>query len=167
MQIANGGEGILKCSIYPKSLRKTKGFTLIELLSVIIIIGVIALIVTPVIIGVIRKQEKNTFEESIHGILKAIEIDMADDNFNFPREYYYDHGTLTLTKVGETEKEEIVKTNGKYEGEGKFIVDEDGDIIIENACNEDYCASNSKEDPDIVIDKNDGTNNPVDRKSVV
>jgi len=161
LQIANGGEGILKCSIYPKSLRKTKGFTLIELLSVIIIIGVIALIVTPVIIGVIRKQEKNTFEESIHGILKAIEIDMADDNFNFPREYYYDHGTLTLTKVGETEKEEIVKTNGKYEGEGKFIVDEDGDIIIENACNEDYCASNSKEDPDIVIDKNDGTNNPV------
>jgi len=161
LQIANGGGGILKCSIYPKSLRKTKGFTLIELLSVIIIIGVIALIVTPVIIGVIRKQEKNTFEESIHGILKAIEIDMADDNFNFPREYYYDHGTLTLTKVGEKEKEEIVKTNGKYEGEGKFIVDEDGDIIIESACNEDYCASNSKEDPDIVIDKNDGTNNPV------
>ena len=40
---------------------KKRGFTLIELLSVIIIIGVIALIVTPVIIGVIRKQEKNTW----------------------------------------------------------------------------------------------------------
>ena len=85
MQIANGGGGILKCSIYPSSKRKIKGFTLIELLSVIIIIGVIALIVTPVIIGVIRKQEKNTFEESIHGILKAIEIDMADDSA--PRAY--------------------------------------------------------------------------------
>ncbi|MCI8446539.1 MAG: type II secretion system protein, partial [Bacilli bacterium] len=65
-------------------MKRRKGFTLIELLAVIVIIGAVALIVTPVIISVIKQQEKNTFEESIHGILKAIEIDMADDNFNFP-----------------------------------------------------------------------------------
>jgi len=91
--------------------------------------------------------------------MKAIEIDMADDNFNFSREYYYDHRTLTLTKVGE--KEKIVKTNGKNEGEGIFYVDKDGDIIIEKACNEDYGVSNSKEDSDTVIDNKGENGNPI------
>lgn len=109
---------------------RKKGFTLIELLAVIIIIGVIALIVTPIVIDVIKKQEKKTFEESVHGIMESIRIDTADDNFTIPREYLYDHGTLTLLTAGGKERNDIVKVNGKYDGVGVFIVDGDGDIIV-------------------------------------
>ena len=140
--------------------KRKKGFTLIELLAVIIIIGVIALIVTPTIVGVIKKQEKKTFEESVQGILKAIEIDTADDNFDVPREYHYEEGVLTLVMRGTDGVNEVVKTNGKYDGVGSFYVDEDGDIIITNACNSTYCVNNSKDNPDLVIHPNDGTNNP-------
>ena len=69
-------------------MKKKKGFTLIELLVVIVIIGVIALIVTPIITGVIGKSEKKTFEESIHGIFATIRIDTANDKFQVPREYF-------------------------------------------------------------------------------
>ena len=49
---------------------KSRAFTLIELLAVIIIIAVIALIATPIIIGVIKKTERQAFERSLDGILE-------------------------------------------------------------------------------------------------
>ena len=42
---------------------KNRAFTLIELLAVIIIIGVIALIATPIIINVISKTERQRLNE--------------------------------------------------------------------------------------------------------
>jgi len=140
---------------------RKKGFTLIELLAVIIIIGVIALIVTPIVIDVIRKQEKKTFEESVHGIMESIRIDTADDNFTIPREYLYDHGTLTLLTAGGKERNDIVKVNGKYDGVGVFVVDGDGDIIVEKACGPTYCVNNSKDDSELVFKPSDGNGNPV------
>ncbi len=50
---------------------KQKGFTLIELLAVIVILAVIALIATPLIMGVITDAKKNAFRDSAYGILKA------------------------------------------------------------------------------------------------
>ena len=143
---------------------RKKGFTLIELLAVIIIIGVIALIVTPIVIDVIKKQEKKTFQESVHGIMESIRIDTADDNFSLPREYYYKDGTLTLEQVGNGNRDDlptVVKVNGRYSGEGRFIVDEDGDILVVNACNGNYCINNSKDNDELVLEPDDGTHNPV------
>jgi len=136
-------------------MKKKKGFTLIELLVVIVIIGVIALIVTPIITGVIGKSEKKTFEESIHGIFATIRIDTANDKFQVPREYFYDHGTLTLVSVKNVPKETVVKTDGRYDGTGRFLVDSDGNIIIIDACNDKWCATNDKDKPDIVIKPNE------------
>lgn len=50
---------------------KQKGFTLIELLAVIVILAVIALIATPLIMGVITDAKKNAFRDSAYEILKA------------------------------------------------------------------------------------------------
>ncbi len=47
---------------------KRKGFTLIELLAVIIILAVIALIATPIILGIIDNAKKNSFKASALGI---------------------------------------------------------------------------------------------------
>ena len=51
-----------------------KGFTLIELLAVIVILAVIALIATPVILGIIEKSRKGAFEQSINGIIRSAEV---------------------------------------------------------------------------------------------
>lgn len=50
-----------------------KGFTLIELLAVIVIITIIALISTPIILGVIEKVELSSIESSALGYINAVE----------------------------------------------------------------------------------------------
>ncbi|MGE5456219.1 MAG: prepilin-type N-terminal cleavage/methylation domain-containing protein [Ignavibacteriales bacterium] len=50
---------------------KTKGFTLVELLAVIAILGIIALIVSPTLIGVVNKSKKDIKEEQIAALENA------------------------------------------------------------------------------------------------
>ena len=50
-----------------------KGFTLIELLAVIVILAIIALIATPMILGVIDKAKKGSVESSALGYIDAAE----------------------------------------------------------------------------------------------
>ena len=50
-----------------------KGFTLIELLAVIVILAIIALIATPMILGVVENAKKGAAESSILGYLDAVE----------------------------------------------------------------------------------------------
>ncbi len=52
-----------------------KGFTLIELLAVLLILGVIALITTPIIINVLENSRKNTFENSIEQLINIAKMD--------------------------------------------------------------------------------------------
>lgn len=52
---------------------KKQGFTLIELLAVIVILAIIALIATPMILGVIEKARKGAAESSALGYIDAVE----------------------------------------------------------------------------------------------
>jgi len=58
---------------------KNKGFTLIELLAVIVILAVIALIATPLIMGVINNARKNSARNNIYGYVKAVELALASN----------------------------------------------------------------------------------------
>ena len=51
----------------------SKGFTLIELLAVIVILAVIALIATPLIMGVIDDARKGSAKNGAYGYVKAME----------------------------------------------------------------------------------------------
>jgi type IV pilus assembly protein PilA len=53
---------------------KNKGFTLIELLAVIVILAIIALIATPLIMGVINNARKNAAKNNVYGYVKAVEL---------------------------------------------------------------------------------------------
>ena len=50
-----------------------KGFTLVELLAVIVILAIIALISTPIILGVIETAKKGAAEQSALGYIDAVE----------------------------------------------------------------------------------------------
>ena len=52
---------------------KQKGFTLIELLAVIVILAVIALIATPMILGVIDTAKRGSAESATLGYVEAVE----------------------------------------------------------------------------------------------
>ena len=52
---------------------KKKGFTLIELLAVIVILAVIALIVTPIVTGIIKSAKEQANARSVEGHVKNIE----------------------------------------------------------------------------------------------
>ena len=130
-----------------------KAFTLVEVLAAIIIIGIVALIVTPMILGTIKKSRRNTFERSIDGLIESVRIDHSDDNFLAPREYYYNKQNLTLLTVNDNSRDEEIKIKGKIDGSGFIYVDEEGNIIINNICNGSFCASG--EEGDIKISENE------------
>lgn len=56
-----------------------KGFTLIELLAVIVILSIIALIATPLVLNVIDNVKKETFRNSVYGIINTAETYMAQN----------------------------------------------------------------------------------------
>ncbi|MBQ8234912.1 MAG: type II secretion system protein [Bacilli bacterium] len=56
---------------------KNKGFTLIELLATIVILGLLALIVTPGIVKVIRNSKLNTTKASMEGYIREVENAVA------------------------------------------------------------------------------------------
>ena len=113
----------------------------------------IALIVSPLVIGNIRKSEKASFERSINGLIESVRIDYSEDSFLAPREYFYEKKDLTLLTVDEIMRDEEVLINGRIDGNGFLYVDGDGIIHIENICNKNYCASGTEDD--IVIKPNE------------
>ena len=54
-------------------MKSNKGFTLIELLAVIVILAIIALIATPMILGVVETARKGAAESSVLGFVDAVE----------------------------------------------------------------------------------------------
>lgn len=82
-------------------MKQQVGFTLIELLAVIVILAIIALIVTPMILGVIDSTKKGAVENSTYGYIDAIEKsdlqDMIDSgNYQTKSNGIYDLGTIGL-----------------------------------------------------------------------
>ncbi len=82
-----------------------KGFTLIELLAVIVILAIIALIVTPIILGIISEAREKSNMRSVEAFAKATETAVArlmmDEN--------YDGGEITCTS-GESGKAKCTST---------------------------------------------------------
>ena len=67
---------------------KNKGFTLIELLAVIVILAIIALIATPIILGIINdartEAKKRSAELAYSGVEYAVTSYMYKNNGNVP-----------------------------------------------------------------------------------
>lgn len=102
---------------------KKKGFTLMELLAVTVILAVIALITTPMILGMIQTAEKGAAERSANGYVKALET-------------YY-HQTMVNQQVFEPLDcqfyqaqgcETIVPQKGQRPTSGNIQMDERGNI---------------------------------------
>ena len=68
-------------------IRRKRGFTLIELIAVLVIMAIIALIVTPLVMNVIRKAKISARKRSVDAYGRSVELAIASylmDNGYFP-----------------------------------------------------------------------------------
>ena len=104
---------------------KRKGFTLIELLAVIVILAIIALIATPMILGIIEKAKKGGAESSALGYLDAVEktiaTNMLDTNKTNIEDGVYEVSTLKSTTYD-------VKVKGEQPTEDSWVKIEKGQV---------------------------------------
>ena len=97
-----------------------KAFTLIELLAVIAIIAIVGLITSPMISDILENSEKGAFEDSVQGIIKAIDIDKANGGFNINRVYTMTNGVIAPD----------IDYKNSFDGSGVIKLDEDGNISV-------------------------------------
>ena len=89
--------------------KKVRGFTLIELIAVLVIMAIIALIVTPLVMSIIRKARISADKRSVDAYGRSIELAIAGylmDNGSFPTsidqltiEYSGDEVVCTTTQL--------------------------------------------------------------------
>ena len=120
---------------------KRKGFTLIELLAVIIVLAIIALISTPMILKVIEKAEKGSFEDSAYGVLDAAKIYYANMNLD-------EKGKEETFTFPEDKK---LKLSGKKPATGSVRLEEDGKVALAIS-NGKWCAIKDKDEEKITIE---------------
>ena len=101
--------------------RKNKNaFTLIELLAVIVILAVIALIATPIILGIVEDAKKDAFLRSVELVISTTDIDIASKTFEEEYTYTITDGNISNLELG------IKNTDGMngsiiYDMEGKEV----------------------------------------------
>ena len=112
-----------------KKTRK-KGFTLIELLAVIVILAIIALIATPIIVGVINDAKKNAFQDTAYGVAEAAKLYYAGqfDNDAFAGKTFDFSGNV-----------DELKLSGKKPSSGTLQIDKNGNSFLA-VSDGTYCA---------------------------
>ena len=130
--------------------KNMKGFTLIELLAVIVILATIALITTPIVIGIINDSHKSTFKNSVEGVYRAIQEDYTQNGYTNTQTY-----TISATKIVNTSDTERTDAefvfSGKIDkGSGSATVsydDAEGALkIVLKVQNNSFCADNTTKD---------------------
>ena len=117
-------------------MKNNKGFTLIELLAVIVILAIIALIATPIVLGIIDDARNGAKDSTAQMIIDNVEL-------AYSTAYIQNNGvTPTLEQVAEAFKMDGVtmKADGTFEvtsGHAKCESDySTGELIV--TCKPDY-----------------------------
>lgn len=123
---------------------RRKGFTLIELLAVIVILTIIALIATPMILGVIDDAKKGAFESSGYGMIESAEQGYMQKQLTAERpiltEYQYESGNQS-TIQGNID----LNYKGSNPNSGTLLINETGKVALA-IHNGTYCVKKEFED---------------------
>ena len=107
-----------------------KGFTLIELLAVIVILAIIALIATPIILGVIDNARRNAARDAAYGVIDKLRLDYVETLYEGNAVVAYS-GTVDST----------LGVSGTKPSEGSWSIDDNGDVHIFNVVFGEYTCS--------------------------
>ncbi len=123
---------------------KKKGFTLIELLAVIIILGIIALVVGAVIGNIIEKVRKESFKQSVSGIIQAGENYIAKHLLETNGSLITYPVMFVCDGIECTNGTEKLEFQGPVPKSGTIIVQARKDIEAEYVSDGKYCVSGPK-----------------------
>lgn len=107
-----------------------KGFTLIELLAVIVILAIIALIATPIILGVIDNARKNSARDAAYGVIDSLRLDYVETLYSGNATVVYSGSVGPTTNVSGTKPES-----------GSWSIDNNGEVHIFNVVFGEYTCS--------------------------
>ena len=137
-------------------MKNKKGFTLVELLAVIVLLGLLAILITPKITETLKKQKKAIFTNSVEGIVNAINNDIADDSsitteMSQYRAYEFDVNKLYLIVEDNMSKDESIKISGNIKnGTGRVVVTDVNKIALAITDGK-YCAKKGANERDIKV----------------
>jgi prepilin-type N-terminal cleavage/methylation domain-containing protein len=127
---------------------KNKGFTLVELMSVIIILAIVALITVPVVLGIVKDNDRKALEQSVNGLVEGAKIYNAR-NLNSELQTFdlSDSSVITTLDI-----------KGKLPDEGTLTINADGEISV-SAKKGKYCAYKAFNNKKITIESCTELNN--------
>lgn len=110
-------------------MKSKNGFTLIELLAVIVILAIIALIATPIVLGIIEDARDNAKKRSAELVLQSVEL-------AYSTAFMADGSTPTLVKVRAAFKmnsatwgdDNIIKTGDNVECE---VTNDNNNLVVD------------------------------------
>ena len=122
---------------------KKKGFTLVELLAVIVVLAVVAIITVPVVLNVIDKVKKESYKDSVYGIMESGKIYLAShmDSISEKEEITF---TCDGSKCSGNKGELTFK--GSVPKSGSIYVRGTGEVLVESLYNGKYYANGSSEE---------------------
>ncbi len=129
---------------------RKKGFTLIELLAVIIILAVIALISVPIILNIVKKAQKEAFQDSVYHIMEGAKLDAIINERELPISYVVDDNQVTPN----------VSFHGEINAYGEIAIDKNGKTKVE-VDNGTWCARKGYSDSKLVLSSSPCTDNPI------
>lgn len=123
-------------------MKKQSGFTLMELLAVIAVLALIALITTPIVTSLMAESRKNSFKNSMYGLIKTAENYYADKQLEI------DSDKIINFETDSEESIEELKFSGIAPESGILTITADGNIILENVSDGRYFANYNKDNGD-------------------
>ena len=125
---------------------KRKGFTLVELLGVIVVLAIIALITTPIILGIIESTRKGAFVDSVYGLIETTNIYYTKNMQDIAGEKRFTcNGTVCING------NDTLSFKGKVPVGGSITLKENATILVEYITDGTYCAYGTLND--LIVDK--------------
>ena len=125
------------------------GFTLIELLAVIVILAIIMLIAGPLVLNLVNKARKDTFESTAYGIIEAsnynYETELLNSNQVDSTSFTYEDGVESSNPAGKH-----LNYKGERPKSGMVVIDKDGKIAMA-IYNGQFCVEKDYDDAEVQI----------------
>lgn len=96
-------------------MKNSKGFSLIELIGVILLLSLLTIIIVPNVMKIIEKNERNSFEESVKGLIRSIQDHYASVEEKFPAEgLVITNIDFDINNIDKYTNGKILQKNGTY-----------------------------------------------------
>ena len=133
--------------------KEKKGFTLVELLAVIIILGILALITTPLVLNTIESTRLGAAKTGATNYVTILEDELVKQQVLHPEEEI-GSGKYEVLKDGKYKVGEEVKTlqvKGELPSEGTICVDDNGNVDKYSVVIGSYVVSNITGEQEIEV----------------